>query len=126
MQSAPTLGFPDSAACNRTSRVPTDMRTAFDLQCHSSFSDGKLPPAAVMEHAKADGVELAALTDHARVEGVPEAAEAARRLGMRISPAAEISAVAGVHADLHVCGYEIDVADPTLTDALEDWRADRQ
>jgi predicted metal-dependent phosphoesterase TrpH len=65
-------------------------------------------------------------TDHDTVDGVPEAREAAARLGMTFSPAAEISAVAGVHEDLHVCGYEIDVTDSTLTDALEDFRADRQ
>jgi predicted metal-dependent phosphoesterase TrpH len=102
------------------------MTLAFDLQCHSSYSDGKLPPAAVMEHARADGVELVALTDHDTVDGVPEAREAAGRLGMRFSAATEISAVAGVHADLHVCGYEVDPADPGLLAALDDFRADRQ
>jgi predicted metal-dependent phosphoesterase TrpH len=79
-----------------------------------------------MEHAAADGVELVALTDHDTVEGVPEAQEAARRLGMAFSPAAEISAVAGVHEDLHVCGYELDIGNATLTEALDDFRADRQ
>ena len=102
------------------------MTAAFDLQCHSTKSDGKLPPAQVMERAAADGVELVALTDHDTVDGVPEAREAARRLGMAFSPAAEISAVAGVHEDLHVCGYELDLTNATLTDALADFRADRQ
>jgi predicted metal-dependent phosphoesterase TrpH len=45
---------------------------------------------------------------------------------MRFSAAAEISAVAGVHADLHVLGYEIDPDDDGLRAALEDFRADRQ
>src|SRR3954454_21210974 len=102
------------------------MTIAFDLQCHSTCSDGALPPAAVMDQAQRDGVQLVALTDHDTVDGVPEAREAARRLGMRFSPASEISAVAGRHADLHVCGYELDVTDSTLTQALADFRADRQ
>ena len=100
--------------------------TAFDLQCHSTYSDGALPPAEVMARAAADGAELVALTDHDTVEGVAEAGDAARRNGLRFSPAAELSAVEGPHADLHVCGYELDVTDSTLLDALEDFRADRQ
>src|SRR3954447_23694267 len=102
------------------------MTVAFDLQCHSTCSDGALPPAAVMDQAHRDGVQLVALTDHDTVDGVPEARAAAHTLGMRFSPASEISAVAGQHADLHVCGYELDVTDSTLTDALADFRADRQ
>jgi 3',5'-nucleoside bisphosphate phosphatase len=102
------------------------MTLAFDLQCHSTYSDGVLPPAEVMERAAADGVELVALTDHDTVDGVLEAREVARRLGMRFSAASEISAVAGEHTDLHVLGYEVDPADRGLLAALDDFRADRQ
>jgi predicted metal-dependent phosphoesterase TrpH len=102
------------------------MSLAFDLQCHSTYSDGALPPAEVMQRAAADGVELVALTDHDTVDGVAEAREAALRLGMRFSVAAEISAVAGVHEDLHVLGYEIDPDHDALREALTDFRADRQ
>src|SRR4051794_24301556 len=100
--------------------------TAFDLQCHSSSSDGVLAPADVMAQAKQDGMQLVALTDHDTIEGVEEARAAAAELGMAFSPAAEISAVEGPHADLHVCGYEVDVNDPGLIAALDDYRADRQ
>jgi predicted metal-dependent phosphoesterase TrpH len=98
---------------------------AFDLQCHSTYSDGALPPAEVMAKAAAEGVELVALTDHDTIEGVPEAREAARRHGVRLSPAAEISAVDGIYEDLHVCGYELDLDDSTLNEALADFREDR-
>ncbi len=98
----------------------------FDLQCHSSYSDGVLAPADVMERAKADGMELVALTDHDTIEGVDEARARATELGMRFSNAAEISAVEGRHADLHVCGYELDVENADLRAALDDYRADRQ
>jgi len=99
---------------------------AFDLQSHSAYSDGALAPAEVMRRARAEGMELVALTDHDTVDGVEEARAAARENGLRFSPAAEISAVEGAHADLHVCGYELDVTDAALLDALREWRADRQ
>ena len=98
---------------------------SFDLQAHSVHSDGTLPAAEVVERAAAAGVELFALTDHDTVDGVPEAAGRARELGMRFSPASELSAVHGGHEDLHVLGYELDVADPDLIATLEDFRGDR-
>ncbi len=98
---------------------------SFDLQAHSVHSDGTLPAAEVVERAAAAGVELFALTDHDTVDGVPEAAGRARELGMRFSAASELSAVHGGHEDLHVLGYELDVADPELIATLEDFRGDR-
>jgi predicted metal-dependent phosphoesterase TrpH len=100
-------------------------RPTFDLQAHSLYSDGALPPAQVVERAVQDGIQLLALTDHDTVDGVKEAADAAREHGIRLSYGAEISAVDGNYEDLHVCGYEIDVEAPVLLEALEDWRADR-
>jgi predicted metal-dependent phosphoesterase TrpH len=101
------------------------MPLAFDLQSHSVHSDGTLPAADVVARAAAAGVELLALTDHDTVDGVPEAATAARAHGIRLSPAAELSAVHGAHEDLHVLGYGLDVADPDLLALLEDFRGDR-
>jgi predicted metal-dependent phosphoesterase TrpH len=100
--------------------------TTFDLQCHSTYSDGALPPAEVMAIAAGKGMELVALTDHDTVEGVDEAMAAAAEHGMGYSVASEISAVEGPHADLHILGYEIDHKSPVLLAALDDFRADRQ
>ena len=50
----------------------------FDLQSHSTYSDGTLAPAEVVERAANAGVTLLALTDHDTVDGVPEALDAAR------------------------------------------------
>src|SRR2546423_14767518 len=97
----------------------------FDLQAHSTRSDGALEPAEVVARAAAAGVELLALTDHDTVAGIPEALTAARRHGVALSPAAELSAVHGGHEDLHVLGYALDHADARLEAALEDFRADR-
>jgi predicted metal-dependent phosphoesterase TrpH len=104
--------------------MPTDS-PAFDLQSHSTYSDGALPPAEVVAIAAAAGVELVALSDHDTVAGVPEAIAAAEEHGIRISPAAELSSVHGEHEDLHILGYELDPSDPGLQAALEDFRADR-
>jgi 3',5'-nucleoside bisphosphate phosphatase len=98
----------------------------FDLQCHSTCSDGALPPKEVVARAAAAGVELLALSDHDTIEGVPEALEAAGEHGLRLSPATEISAVDGPHTDLHLLGYEIDITSRALIDALETWRDDRR
>ena len=86
----------------------------FDLQSHSTQSDGALPPAEVVAAAAAAGVELLALSDHDTVAGVPEALAAAREHGIRLSPAAELSSVHGEHEDLHILGYELDPSDPGL------------
>ena len=56
---------------------------------------------------------------------MPEALEAARRHGIALSPAAEISSVHDAYEDLHVLGYGIDHTDPALRATLEDWRSDR-
>jgi len=98
----------------------------FDLQSHSTHSDGALEPAEVVARAAAAGVELLALTDHDTVSGIAEAAAAARTHGVRLSPAAELSSVDGSHEDLHILGYELDHTDPGLEATLADFRADRE
>ncbi|HWI75213.1 MAG TPA: PHP domain-containing protein, partial [Baekduia sp.] len=77
----------------------------FDLQSHSTYSDGTLPPAEVVARAARAGVELLALTDHDTVDGVGEALEAAD--GLRVIPATELSTIDGDHEDLHILGYGI-------------------
>lgn len=97
----------------------------FDLQSHSTHSDGALPPAEVVARAAAAGVQLLALTDHDTVSGVAEALQAAREAGITVVPAVELSTVDPAGADLHLLGYGFDPADPGLTAALERYRADR-
>jgi len=97
----------------------------FDLQSHSTWSDGALRPAEVVRLAREAGVELLALTDHDTVDGVDEALAAAAREGLRLVPASELSALDGDREDLHVLAYGIDHRDPGLCDALHRWRRDR-
>jgi 3',5'-nucleoside bisphosphate phosphatase len=97
----------------------------FDLQSHSRHSDGELAAGEVVAAAATAGVELLALTDHDTVDGVREAADAADRLGIRLVPAVEISAVDRSAPDLHILGYLIDDLDPRLRERLALYRADR-
>jgi len=101
----------------------------FDLQSHSTASDGSLAPAEVVRAAADAGVELLALSDHDTIGGVAEAIAAGERDGVRIVPAVEISAVddgSPVPRELHVLGYDLDHTGPPLTDALVDFLADRE
>jgi 3',5'-nucleoside bisphosphate phosphatase len=105
------------------------MPPRFDLQSHSTHSDGELAAADVVAAAAAAGVELLALSDHDTVSGVSEALAAGERLGLPVVPAVEISAIDHAPAadrELHILGYRIDHAGPALTARLEEFLADRE
>jgi predicted metal-dependent phosphoesterase TrpH len=102
-----------------------DGRPRFDLQAHSTHSDGSLSPREVVARAREAGVELLALTDHDTVSGVAEAVAAGRIYGVRVVPAVEISAIYGRYEDLHILGYGIEHRSPELLDALGSYRRDR-
>jgi hypothetical protein len=97
----------------------------FDLQSHSIYSDGQLPPAEVVQAAARAGVELLALSDHDSVEGVDEALAAAQQAGVTLVPAVELSAVEKEYEDYHVLGYRIDHHDEVLLGRTAEARADR-
>jgi 3',5'-nucleoside bisphosphate phosphatase len=105
------------------------MPPSFDLQSHSTHSDGSLAPAEVVSRAAEAGVELLALTDHDTINGVSEALTAGERHGVDVVPAVEISAVdpdAAAIRELHILGYRIDHTAPGLTDALTAFLGDRE
>ncbi len=105
------------------------MPPRFDLQSHSTGSDGELPPEEVVARAAEAGVELLALSDHDTVAGVADAIAAGERLGVRIVPAVEISAVdegSSEPRELHILGYGIDHTGPPMTTRLDEFLADRE
>jgi 3',5'-nucleoside bisphosphate phosphatase len=101
------------------------LATKFDLQSHSTYSDGYLPPEEVVRAAADAGVELLALSDHDSVEGVQTALTAAEQCGISVVPAVELSAVERDYEDYHVLGYCIDHRDPQLLERTKEARADR-
>jgi len=105
------------------------MTPRFDLQSHSTHSDGALAAADVVQRAADAGVELLALSDHDTVSGVSEAIDAGARLGVHVVAAVEISAVdegSPVPRELHILGYGIDHTGPVLTAKLTEFLADRE
>jgi len=105
--------------------VPPPVNPAnFDFHCHSSVSDGLLPPAAVARRASANGVDLWALTDHDDIGGIDEAAEAAAEAGLAFVPGVEIS-IEWRETPIHIVGLGFDHRHPSLVDGLEALRSGR-
>ena len=105
------------------------MSSRFDLHAHSTASDGTLSPTRLMERAHAAGVEVMALTDHDTLEGLPEAAAAARRLGLGFVPGVEVS-ISWQAITVHILGLGVDLGNEVLQRGLaglreyRDWRAE--
>ena len=105
------------------------MAPRFDLQSHSTHSDGVLSAEDVVTRAAEAGVELLALSDHDTISGVAEAVATGERIGVEVVPAVEISAVddgAASPRELHILGYRIDYTGAPMTDSLEAFLADRE
>jgi predicted metal-dependent phosphoesterase TrpH len=102
---------------------------AFDLQSHSTNSDGVLSAGDVVARAAQAGVQLLALSDHDTVAGVSEAIAAGEQHGIKVVSAVEISAVdegSPVPRELHILGYCIDHTGAVITERLSAFLADRE
>jgi predicted metal-dependent phosphoesterase TrpH len=74
-----------------------------DLHLHSTFSDGRLEPDALVDLVAGAGVELMALTDHDTLAGHEAARARARRRGLRFVGGIEMTTYA--HGQVvHVLG----------------------
>lgn len=96
-----------------------------DLHCHSTVSDGTLPPAEVARRAKANGVDVWALTDHDEIDGIAEARAAAADLGLKFVPGVEISVTWGGET-VHIVGLNIDETNEALVAGLIATRTGRE
>lgn len=97
-----------------------------DLHIHSTASDGKLSPEAIVSKAAEVGLTVMSLTDHDSVEGVLPALEAAKAFPeLRVIPGVEISTDMP-YGQAHVLGYFIDYTSNELKSALERFRNSRQ
>ena len=94
-----------------------------DLHLHSTASDGVYAPGEVAARAARLGFTHIALSDHDSVKGIPEARAAAKRLGIRLIPAVELSCGAG--SEIHVLGYGFRPEDSTLSDFFAERSAQR-
>jgi hypothetical protein len=89
-----------------------------DLHCHTTASDGALPPKELVARAHARGVTHLAITDHDTIAGLEEASEAAREAGLTLIAGTELSCLWKSHT-IHVVGLDFDVDDDRLKQALE-------
>jgi predicted metal-dependent phosphoesterase TrpH len=95
-----------------------------DLHTHSTASDGTEPPAVVIAQAVAAGLDVVALTDHDTTLGWDEAADAARRHGIRLVNGIEVSC-SRFHQSIHLLAYLPDPSHADLVDELERARHSR-
>jgi len=96
----------------------------FDFHCHSTVSDGLMPPAAVVERAAGNGVTLLALTDHDDTGGLAEAEVAAREAGIGFVPGVEIS-IEWRNTPIHIVGLGFDPTHSAILDGLAGLRSGR-
>ena len=89
---------------------------SIDLHCHSTASDGTLPPAEVIALAVRNELSALALTDHDTIAGLGEAADAAAKAGIEFLPGIEISCDVARPATMHLLGYGVDPHSPILHD----------
>lgn len=75
-----------------------------ELHCHTTYSDGTLTPAQLVDRAVAAGVRALAITDHDTLSGWSEAIAAAQSHDLEIVPGLELSTVHHERS-LHILGF---------------------
>ncbi|MEH6550838.1 MAG: PHP domain-containing protein [Pseudomonadales bacterium] len=91
-----------------------------DLHCHSTASDGDLPPFELIQLAYKSGVDVLALTDHDTVDGYLQLTQQLQpgESGMQLLAATEISALwAG--RQVHIVGLGVNCSETGFVEALE-------
>lgn len=78
----------------------------FDLQIHSTASDGELSPTEIVRTLARKRYVALALCDHDTVSGLPEAMRAGAKAGIIVVPGIEMSSEYTKH-DLHLLGLGI-------------------
>lgn len=98
--------------------IPQDHRLCIDLHCHSTASDGALPPSDLVARAADQGVTHLALTDHDTISGLAEAGVVAGERGVSLIPGIELSCV-WKSRTIHIVGLDFDAQSDTFRAALE-------
>jgi predicted metal-dependent phosphoesterase TrpH len=96
-----------------------------DLHLHTTASDGRSSPTALVEEAAAAGVTTIGVTAHDTLAGIPEVRAAARDRGVAVVAGIEITAVHDSR-DVHVLGYFLDPAHAELGEFLTRMRGERR
>ena len=81
-----------------------NLSTSIDLHIHSTYSDGVLRPAEIVELAKTQGLSAVAITDHDTAGGSDEASQRGLEKGIEVISGIEISSWHG-ETSMHILGY---------------------
>ena len=95
-----------------------------DLHSHTTASDGRCTPEALVRRAAEVGITTLGVTDHDTMAGVAGATAAAAREGIDLVPGIEITSVHG-GKDVHVLGYFLNPETPGLSEMIADQRRRR-
>lgn len=105
------------------------MNRKVDLHIHSTYSDGVVKPADLVNMYKKKGYDTIALTDHDGIGGIKEAEAAGRALDIKVIPGIELSTsyiFMRKKLELHILGYHIDTENKELNERLKDIRKMRR
>lgn len=92
---------------------------------HTTASDGRATPEALVGELVAAGITICAVTDHDTTASIDVVTALAAPHGIRVIPGIEITAVAN-NEDVHMLGYGFDPHHVELVSFLERQRADRR
>ncbi len=95
-----------------------------DLHLHTTCSDGRLAPAALVARVAEAGVQVVAVTDHDTVEALPAARAEATRRGLTLVTGVELSVTVDA-TEVHLLAYGFDPAHDGLCRHLEAFRTAR-
>lgn len=106
------------------SRNGTKPHGCVDLHTHTTVSDGRLSPEALVRRAHAGGVRCLAVTDHDNTDGLAAARATAEELRVELIPGIELSTDLG-NQSVHILGYFLRYEDPSFQEWLLPMRDDR-
>jgi predicted metal-dependent phosphoesterase TrpH len=92
--------------------------SAIDLHIHSTFSDGVLRPAEVVDLAKSQGLTAIAITDHDTAAGTDEAMQRGNETGIEVISGIEISSWHD-ETSMHILGYRFNHLDKKFNSRLQ-------
>jgi predicted metal-dependent phosphoesterase TrpH len=96
-----------------------------DLHIHSTASDGKYTPEAIIARAAGLGLKYVSLTDHDSIDGIEPAIKAAKKFpDLTFIPGVELSTDLA-DGEAHILGYFIDYNNGELKKELEKFRDSR-
>ncbi|UPQ88988.1 RNase RNM [Vibrio sinaloensis] len=97
-----------------------------DLHSHTTASDGRLSPEALIDRALSFNLEVLAITDHDSVDGLPRAHQYIRdnQLPITLINGIEISTVWN-NKDIHIVGLNVDPDSAALQQLIEQQKQHR-